>query len=435
MSVYILYNAILWLALPLIVGYHFYRSVSRGRPASLGERFGFVAPDLATRLQGREVIWVHAVSVGETIAVRPLLRGLRERYPERAIVVSNVTETGRGVAATLPEVELCLYFPLDYSFAARRLLGLVRPSLIIMMETEIWPNFLREAAVMGIPVAMANGRISDRSFGRYLRLSWFFRPVLANFAALCMQSAEDRRRIAAIGAPAERIHVTGNLKFDIRPRALSPEQRGEQRRQYALGSRLRVVTAGSTHPGEEEQVVAAYREVLAREADAFLVLVPRHPERAGEVGALLAREGIGFTLRSRLAERNEELSAGEVLLVDTVGELLSFYAVSDLVFVGGSLVPTGGHNVLEPAACGVPVVFGPHMNNFREIAAIVLAAGAGVQVAGGSELAELLTALLGDPERSRRLGEAGLQLIATNSGATERHLDVIAPFLVARTCV
>ena len=435
MSVYILYNAILWLALPLIVGYHLYRSVSRGRPASLGERFGFVAPDLATRLQGREVVWVHAVSVGETIAVRPLLRGLRERYPERAIVVSNVTETGRGVAATLTEVDLCLYFPFDYSFAARRLLGLVRPSLIIMMETEIWPNFLREAAVMGIPVAMANGRISDRSFGRYLRLSWFFRPVLANFAALCMQSAEDRRRIAAIGAPAERIHVTGNLKFDIRPRALSPEQRGEQRRQYALGSRLRVVTAGSTHPGEEEQVVAAYREVLAREADAFLVLVPRHPERAGEVGALLAREGIGFTLRSRLAERNEELSAGEVLLVDTVGELLSFYAVSDLVFVGGSLVPTGGHNVLEPAACGVPVVFGPHMNNFREIAAIVLAAGAGVQVAGGSELAELLTALLGDPERSRRLGEAGLQLIATNSGATERHLDVIAPFLVARTCV
>lgn len=424
--IYLLYDILLWVALAGIIPYHLYRSVSRGRRAAFAERFGSLPRESVAALEGKEIVWVHAVSVGETMAAKPLLKALRQRFPEKRIVLSSVTETGRSIGEKLPEVNLCIYLPFDYRFAVRRVLQALRPSLIVIVETEIWPNFLRTAAGMGIPAVMVNGRISDRSFGRYMKLSWFFRPVLAQFTALCMQTGEDARRIIAIGADPARVHVTKNLKYDLPATVLSPEQLSLLKKEFRIPDTLLVLTAGSTHAGEEEMVIAAYRAILSAGHDCLLVLVPRHPERAGQVGELLKRQRIPFSLRSVLESRDEDFRGGEVLLVDRVGELMKIYSLSDLVFVGGSLVPTGGHNVLEPASLGVPVVFGPHMSNFREIAAMVLASEGGIQVLDGTELASVLEELLGDVERRTSMGRCGVALMDENRGATDRHMEVIA---------
>ncbi|RII27565.1 MAG: 3-deoxy-D-manno-octulosonic acid transferase [Geobacter sp.] len=427
--IYFLYDILLWVALVGIIPYHLYRSASRGRRAAFAERFGSVSRERVATLGGKEIIWVHAVSVGETMAAKPLLKALRQRFPEKKIVLSNVTETGRSIGEKLPEVDLCIYLPFDYRFAVRRVLQALRPSLVVIVETEIWPNFLRTAAEMGIPSVMVNGRISDRSFGRYLKLGWFFRPVLAHFSALCMQTDEDARRITAIGAAPARVHVTKNLKYDLPSSVLSPEQRSLLKKEYGIPVSLPVLTAGSTHAGEEEMVLAAYRAILAAGHACLLILVPRHPERAPQVGDLLRKDGIPFTLRSELEGTGKDFHGGEVLLVDRVGELMRLYSLSDLVFVGGSLVPTGGHNVLEPASLGVPVVFGPHMSNFREIAAMILEAGGGIQVPDGTELAVVLEGLLTDGERRTSMGRRGVALMDENRGATDRHMEIIASLL------
>lgn len=422
---YVLYNFLLWLALPFILAYHLYRSISRGRPSALKARFGLVDDGLLAPLRGDGPIWVHAVSVGETIAAKPLLKGLKQRFPSRPLILSNMTETGRSIGQGIGEVDLALHFPFDYPFAVRRLLSQARPELIVIVETEIWPNFVRIAREMGIPVVIVNGRISDRSFSRYLRLRPFFGAVLAHFSALCMQSAEDGRRIAAIGADPSRVFVAGNLKYDLAVNVPTPDERLGIRTAYRLPPDALVVTAGSTHPGEEEQVIATFRALLADGLQVVLVLVPRHPERADEVAGLLEKAGLAYIRRSRLEADSTLLVAGEVLLVDTIGELMRLYAVSDLVFVGGSLVPVGGHNLLEPASLGVPVVFGPYMENFREISRLVLAGEAGVQVTGGKTFGAAMATLLQDAAGRRAMGERGRRVVEENGGATERHLAVI----------
>jgi len=422
---YLLYNILLWLSFPFILLYHLYRSISRGRPPALRQRFGFDCSAAAALLQGRRPIWVHAVSVGETIAVKPLLAALRSRFPGTPLLVSNMTETGRGVALGIREIDCCIYFPFDYRFATARLLKAIRPVAVIVAETEIWPNFIRSARQLGIPTVIVNGRISDRSFGRYLRLGMFFRPVLANISALCMQSDEDARRIVAIGAADSKVYVTRNLKFDIQVRAVDGSELQAIRAAYRLAAACRVITAGSTHPGEEEQVLDAFSAILDDLPDALLVLVPRHPERAAEVAALLAARGFRYRRRSQLQTDSDVTVAGEVLLVDTIGELMSLYAAADIVFVGGSLVPLGGHNLLEPASLGRPVLFGEHVANFREIAALVLSYGAACQVGSAAELAGLCCALLADDERMRRMGDNGRRLLQEQGGATGLNMAVI----------
>ncbi|TWJ19281.1 3-deoxy-D-manno-octulosonic acid transferase [Geobacter argillaceus] len=429
---YVLYNILLWLALPFILAYHLYRSVSRGRPAAFGERFGFVDNAITAPVAGRSPIWVHAVSVGETIAAKPLLKGLKERWPNRPLILSNMTETGRAIGQGIRDVDLALHFPFDYPFAVRSLLSRVRPALIVIVETEIWPNFVRIARERGIPVVMVNGRISDRSYSRYLRLRRFFGPILAHFSALCMQSAEDGRRIAAIGADPARVFVAGNLKYDIAVIVPTPDERLAIRTAYRLPPEALVVTAGSTHPGEEVLVIAAFRALLAAGLPVVLVLVPRHPERADEVAGLLEKADRAYVRRSGLGAATPLIAPGRVLLVDTIGELMRLYAVSDLVFVGGSLVPVGGHNLLEPASLGVPVVFGPYMENFREISRLALAGEGGVQVADESALGAALATLLQDADRRLTMGERGRRIVAENGGATERHLEVIERLLDER---
>lgn len=427
---FVIYNIIsLFLFLPVCI-YHLYRSLSRGRPPAFGERFGFIPCELLGIIKQRPVIWLHAVSVGESIAARPLLKALRARYPGHAILVSNTTETGRSIAAAFPEKDLCIYFPFDFLPAVRRALDSIRPEVIIIMETEIWPNFTREASRRHIPVILANGRISDRSFSRYLRFSWFFRHALQLFSNLCMQTETDRQRIIAIGAPSERVLNGGNLKYDIPFRQVAEEEKKVLRKRYAIPADLTVICAGSTHPGEEEQVLAAFRELQSERDELFLVLVPRHPERADAVALLLERSGLMYRRRTALNGSSTQLfHGGEVLLVDTIGELMGLYALADMVFVGGSLVATGGHNLLEPASVGIPALFGPHMNNFREIAALVLQYRAGLQIDDAAGLAQACRTMIADSTLRRSLGQNGLRMMRENGGATERHLEIIAGYL------
>ena len=427
--IFLIYDILLLLLSPLILVHHVWRTVSRGRSfAGFGERFGIIPPAKREALAGKGAIWVHAVSVGETMAVKPLLRELKRRFPGRPLVLSSVTETGRSVALSITEADLVVYFPFDFGFAVSRALRLVSPSLVVVMETEIWPNFLRCARRMGIPAVMVNGRISDRSFPRYLRFSRFFAPILDNLSALCMQSDEDARRITAIGAPGERVFVTRNLKYDLPAKAVSPGERRVLRLRYRLPAGARIITAGSTHAGEEEAVAACYLNLLADNPGHFLVLVPRHPERAAEVGAILEGRGLPFVRRSALVGAPEPF-AGGVLLVDTIGELMNLYALSDVVFVGGSLVPAGGHNLLEPASVGAPVLFGPHMHNFREITALMLEAGAGEQVEDFGELEAALRRLLTDEPARRSMGENGIRLMSEQGGAAARHMEIIGPLI------
>jgi len=423
---YLAYNILsLFLLLPVVM-YHFYRSASRGRKSCFSERFGVIPEEELRKIKGRPVIWLHAVSVGETIAAKPLLQALRSRYPDYAIVLSNTTETGREIASKLTEKDLCLYFPFDFLPAVRNALKTIRPKMVIIMETEIWPNFNREAARLGIPLLLANGRISDRSYNRYLKFSWFFRHPLAFFSALCMQTETDRQRIIDIGAPVGRTIAAGNLKYDIPFHKVLLEEKNHLRDQYAIPHGLSVITAASTHRGEEEAILNCYSQIIQQHKNIFLVLVPRHPERATEVDDLTRQAGLNCRRRTSLNSSSEAFSAGEVLLVDTVGEMMKLYSLSDIAFVGGSLVPTGGHNLLEPASMGIPCMFGPHMTNFREISQMVLEFQAGLQINAADELAAACMQLIDDNAFRQQTGENALTMMQSAGGATERHMRLIA---------
>lgn len=422
------YNILsLFLLVPVFL-FNIYRSIRLGWPLATAERFGLVPGVELAKIGGRPVIWLHAVSVGEVIAARPLLKALRSRYPQHAIVVSNTTETGRTASSAFPEIDLCLYFPFDFLFSVRAILGSVKPRIIILMETEIWPNFSREARRKGIPLLLANGRISDRSFGRYLKFSWFFRPSLRCFSAICMQSETGLERIVAIGADPDHTRVAGNLKNDIPFHQVSGEERGRLRGRYSIPEDVCVLTAGSSRDGEERHLISTYRELSAEIEGLFLVLAPRHPERSVEIAALL--EGAGLCYRRRTAiSADHPFRSGEVLLVDTIGEMMDLYALSDIAFVGGSLVPLGGHNLLEPASVGVPSVFGPHMANFREIETLVLRYGAGIQVQTPQELTASCRSLVMSADLRRVLGQNGLKMMRDNGGAAELHMEVVAGYL------
>ena len=425
---YFCYNTLSILLLLPVLCFHLYRSISRGRPAALAERFGFIQPEALLKIAGRPTIWLHAVSVGESIAARPLLTALRRRYPGHAILASSTTETGRAVISTFPEVDLSIYFPFDFLPAVCRTLSLIKPKVIVIMETEIWPNFSREAHLRRIPVLLANGRISDRSYKGYLRFRWFFRHPLGVFSKLCMQTEIDVERIIAVGAPAERVSCTGNLKYDIAFHQIEIGEKSALRKKYAIPDNVMVLTAGSTHPGEEQLVIRSYLDLLATGSNLFLALVPRHPERAAEVANLLKQYALPFQRRTAMSE-NVQFTRGEVLLVDTIGEMMDLYALSDVAFVGGSLVPTGGHNLLEPASFGIPCIFGSYMTNFREIADLVLRYGAGIQIETAAALTDSCRSLLASFELRRVLGQNGLKLLRDTGGATEKHMKAISTYL------
>ena len=392
--------------------------------SGLRERFGCYAPQRLAAISGRPVIWIHAVSVGETRAAIPLIKELRQAWPDHALVLTNVTETGHEVAATIAELDLCLFFPLDLSFVIRRVLDRLNPSLIVIVETEIWPNLIHTTARRHIPLALVNGRISDGSYPRYLRFRRILAPLLQQVSLFSMQSEIDSQRIRNLGARPGSVVSSGNLKFDM-PMNLAEADPALLRSHYRLPGHLPIWICGSTHDGEEVALLQSYRTLLEQGAELVLVLAPRHPPRVPAVCELLTARNVPYRRRSQLTAESPPLAIGEVLLVDTLGELVSLYAASDLVFVGGSLVPVGGHNLLEAALVSRPVIFGPHMHNFREISRLILSAGAGSQVQSHEELPALVTRYLQDPQLGEQQGAAGRQLIATHSGATARTVALL----------
>jgi len=425
--VFLLYDLILSLATLVLLPYYLLRGLRYGKVRrGIRERLGVLPAERLAPLAGRPVIWVHAVSVGETRAAVPLIKALKASYPTHAIVLSNVTETGHAVARGLRDVDLFLFFPFDLSWVVRRVLAAVKPQLAVIVETEIWPNFVRHCQRNAIPVLLVNGRISDRSFPRYRRVRWLLQPVLRRFSAFCMQSELDAERIIAMGAPADRVEVTRNLKFDMQAKTPDVGELTSLQHSFRLSGEAQVWVAGSTHAGEEESVALAFGELLAAGHQLVLVLVPRHPERCRSVAEMLTARGLSVTLRSRIAERSSDLQSGEVLLVDSIGEMLTFYALADLVFVGGSLVNIGGHNILEASLLKKPVIYGPYMQNFKEISRLLAEAKGGICVANEAELEPAIGRLLADAELRQTMGQGGYALLAKNSGATEHTLRVVA---------
>jgi len=404
---------------------------------SLGQRMGYLP--VSFNLDGEESIWIHAVSVGEALTVRALIADLKLRYPTLRIFLSTTTMAGQQVARrNVQDVDAVFYFPFDLSFIVRRTLRLVRPRLFVMMETEIWPNLLHECKRMDVATVMVNGRISSRSYPRYKLVRPFFRKVLADVDKFCMQSEESARRLIDIGADPARVVVTGSLKFDSMemPGATTLEGRGQNRvlRYFRMTSGRPVIVAGSTMREEDPMVLQAFRRIRSSVGSAvnpLLVIAPRHPERFGEVMQLAKNQAFVTVRRSDLPIDAEPRA--EVVVLDTIGELAQVYQIATAVFVGGSLVDSGGHNILEPAVFGKPIVFGPHMQNFKEIADAFVAQDAGVQVHNARGLEDALLALLTDPVRRARLGAAARALVESNRGAKDKSLAVIAQLLPLRT--
>lgn len=420
--VYQLYNILLILAALFLLPYYLLRGIKYGKSRrGVRERLGYYDPLLLTALKEKPVVWIHAVSVGESRAAVPLIKRIHQDYPDHLVLLSNVTETGHAIALKNPDIDHCIFFPFDFSWTVKRALSLIQPEAIVIVETEIWPNFTRRAGQLGIPLLLVNGRISDRSYPRYRSVRFLLRPVLEVFSAFCMQSQADSERITALGALSSRVENTGNMKFDHELKIVSNEQIAENKRRFLLPEDTAILVAGSTHDGEEKLLVEAYNNIAAElDRDLILVLIPRHPERKKDVQSLLKSVDVNCRLRSQLKKDDPFIAPRDVLLVDTLGEVLDFYSVADLVFVGGSFVPIGGHNLLEASLLSKPVLFGPHIHNFKEISKKLVRSGAGVMVADQSQFECQSLTMLKDPARCKAMGEAGLTLVAENAGATER---------------
>ena len=396
---------------------------------SFRQRTGYLP--VSFNMDADESIWIHAVSVGEVLTARPLIGDLKRRYPHLRMFLSTTTMAGQQLARrSVQDVDAVFYFPFDLGIFVRRTLDLVRPKLFVMMETEIWPNLLYECRRRGVKTAVVNGRLSPRSFSRYRLIRGFMGSVLDHVDRFLVQSEESARRFIDLGADPARVVVTGSLKFDsldLSPNALQARARDRVLRYFRVPSSRPVIVAGSTMKGEETAVLRAFRRVRATAPNTLLVIAPRHPERFGEVEQLVRSEGWKTARRSDLAIDSEPRV--DAIVLDTIGELATVYQIATVVFVGGSLVGTGGHNVLEPAVFGKPIVFGPHMENFAEIADAFVTNGAGVQLAGEQQLDEVFMSLISDPVRRARLGAAARALVEANRGAKEKSVTVLADLL------
>ena len=422
----LLYSALFYCLLPALVLRMLWRS--RLAPAyrqRLGERFGW--------FPGREpgavpAIWVHAVSVGETLAAAPLIESLLGQFPNYPLVVTTTTPTGsERVRALFGDRVLHVYAPWDLPGPLRRFLRRTRPRLLVLMETELWPNMLHQVRAAGCEVLLANARLSERSARGYARVAALTRQMLGEITTLACQSEADSKRFLALGAPPSALQVTGNTKFDLVLDDSLRARATQLRQSFSAGGRL-VLVAASTHPGEELLILGAYRGIRSALGDCLLVLVPRHPERFTEVLELCREQGWRVSLRSA---GGTPAPADDILLGDTMGELLLLLGTATVAVFGGSLLGHGGHNILEAAAWGVPAVTGPHMENFAGVTGLLSAGGALVQLDSVAGLDPCLLELLGDPARRERMGAAGMRAVAENRGASARLLALVAPLLAS----
>jgi len=434
----LLYIFAVYLAAPIVSAMLLLRGFrDRSYWHHFGERFG-----LGPRLPS-DAIWVHAVSVGEVQAAAPLVSTLHERHPAIPLLVTTLTPTGAARARALFKGSAQVrYVPFDLPGSVRRFFDRARPRLAVIFETELWPNLYHECGARRVPLVLASARISSRSVGRYRKLGSLFRQALSRGAVIAAQGEGDAERFRSLGADPERTHVTGNIKFDfcVPPDAI---ERGHRLRQHYAAARP-VWVAGSTHAGEEETVLEAHRTVRSAHPRSLLVLVPRHPPRFNDVAEQLRRSGVRYLRRSQESAAQAARSSGsaptappesasaalaDVLLVDTLGELLDFYAAADVAFVGGSLVPIGGHNLLEPAALGIPILTGPNNSNSEDIARLLVERGAAEVVHDATGLGARVAQLLSDPSERARIGTLGRESVDGNRGALAKLLNLIEPLL------
>lgn len=425
----LLYNIVFSMGLLLAAPFYWLKMVRRGNwRAGFGERFGKYDHRLKQALSNTRVLWLHAVSVGEVNLCTQLIRELEPRLPLHKIVVSTTTSTGMAeLQRRLPTHVAKIYYPIDRRRHVQRAMGVIHPEAVVLVEAEIWPNFLWALQRRGKPVFLVNARISDRSFRGYRRFGFLFRPLFASFRAVTAQNDADAARLRELGCRPEAIHVVGSLKFDaaeLHERRLLDIPR--MLRQLGVPEGAPVLVGGSTHAGEEAILARVARDLRARHPGLFLVLVPRHHERGREAGDALAGMGTPFMYRTDVtAETRREPGSVQALVVNTTGELRHFYEVATVVFVGKSLAAKGGQNPIEPAALGKPVLFGPHMDNFPQVVPAFLEAGAAVQVSDERDLAAVVDGLLSDPGRRAALGAAAREVVARNRGSLARTTDLI----------
>jgi len=402
----------------------FIQKIAKG----LKQRLGFLNESI-NRIGKEELIWAHGASVGEVVALGNLIRVLKKECPDYNFVISTLTSTGQAMAKkVISNARAFIYFPLDFSCVVGRVLDTIKPKLLIIAETELWPNFIREAKKRKIPLAVANGRISANSFRKYRMVKFLMKRVLENIDLFIMQSQMDAERIISLGANSSTVTVTGNLKFAVGEDILLdskdnylPPFREDSQQFWSPPMKSEVIfVAGSTHRGEETIILDVYGEIRKSYPHMILILAPRHIQRIGEVERLLSSRNFKFTRRSELPSPFKGNSINQIILLDTVGELTRFYALAKVVFVGGSLIPGGGHNILEPASLGKGVLFGPYMDNFEEIAQSFVLQGAGRVVSNKKELVDSILYLLSNPEELERMGKTAREIVRANRGSAEK---------------
>ena len=432
---YLLYNLALYSPLPL--AYLLWRSLTTGRSRhGWGERLGYLPSVVREFCRTHRLLWVHAVSVGEVIAALPLLRELRRLNPAHHLLLSTTTETGRAIAAhQAREAAAVIYFPFDFPGILRRVLGALRPELFVAIDTELWPNLFRVAHNRGIATALANGRISDRAYRRIhrFRMSPLYRAVFPYIDRLCLQSPQDAARVQELGATPGQTWITGNSKFDEDHPEVSPAEQGRLRALLGLPDDAPVLLAGSTGDAEELPVLAAFQSLRAAHPTLRLVLVPRHIQRTTEIEGYVRAQGLASVRRTQLpAQSDRSRSEQCVIIVDTLGELARLYAVATVAFVGRSLVPQGGSNVLQAAAQGKPVLFGPDVSNVRDSAHLLLEQGVAWQVSDQATLGTQIHTLLAHPARLPEIDRTARALIAANRGSSRRTAEVLTELLPHR---
>lgn len=445
---YFLYNLLLVVASPVILGILLSKKRCRrglsqrlGFEKGLSSLFGlsgrFSRSDTRDRLDrpdrpDRPLIWIHAVSLGEVVAVTPLVKELHQRHPDYRFIVSTFTETGReAVEQRLATIAEHRYAPLDFPWVVETFVRRWQPRLYVFVETEFWPNLLRALRRRGVPTVLVNGRLSTRSYARqqWSLVRWFYGAMLRKVSLFLMQSDRDVERVVSLGADPRSVRRTGNIKFD-QPMS-EPSGLGISRSDLGVGEHEQLLVAGSTHPGEEEAVVAAYRLIVTACPSAVLLLAPRHIERAEQVEAMLHAQGMAVQRRSAVRKNGGVSGSGpRAVILDTRGELASVYREAAVAFVGGTLVPIGGHNLLEPAVWAKPVLFGPYTDNCAEVAGLLTQGGAGIRVTDAETLARQVIRVLNNPADSTRMGQLAQQVIRQNQGALERTLEAIETLLV-----
>jgi 3-deoxy-D-manno-octulosonic-acid transferase len=430
--IYYLYNIFLTFFLILASPYFLLRSLIQKRfRKALPQRMGFFRSPSFKR-----PIWVHAASVGEVLCSIPLLKKIKKESTHLKIILTTMTFTGNETAKTyLPEADQVLFLPIDHPFIIPRVVEKIQPNLLLIAETELWPNLLQSCGKKGIPIVLFNGRISQKSFQRYHLFKFFFKKCLKHISLFLMQTEEDRTRIIEMGGESQKTRVVGNLKFDQTFPSFTQEVVAEMAKHLGLQGNENILIAGSTHPGEEEILVSLYKEIKKINPHLVLILAPRHLERLEEVERILRKESLSWLRKTSLslgAGRSDQ-ERPDVILLDTMGELMSIYNLGTLVFVGGSLVPVGGHNPLEPLFFRKCVLLGPYMFNFLEISNRLIENGGAIQVSGKEDLFSQMKRLLFDEGARKEIGEKGYQFLQRHQGATERMMQEIRPFLIKKT--